>query len=381
MRPIQTMLFAILLLACLQGYGQSQSGFTIAGMVTDSETGETLPLANIFIANTTFGTTSKADGSFSLQLPEAGTYDLVISFLGYETFARSVRFLRPNVVWIDAKMVTKSQELSGVTVTAKKDANWARNLQEFRVGFLGRSKFGKSSRILNEEVLNFDLDEDTGVFEAWASEPLVIENKRLGYRLFYLLEDYRVYTRDGYSSFYGFTSFEEIEAKTRSKKTKYERARKEAYDGSMVHFFKSLYAGSTKEQGYEIYAAQDIEGKRVIDPNQVDLDGIVLRGQRGQSKKLRFENMLYIYFKNEGLPPEYMGKLMSNVSISTKNKSQNSWIEMIEGKEYIEFESTGYIRNPLEFYSNGYWAFEKVGDMMPINYQLSDSKRASRRRR
>jgi hypothetical protein len=41
---------------------------------------------------------------------------------------------------------------------------------------------------------------------------------------------------------------------------------------------------------------------------------------------------------------------------------------MFEGKTFLEFESNGYVYNPLDFVVNGYWSNQKVGDLIPINY-------------
>jgi len=353
----------------------AQEEFIIRGRVIDAESGETLPYANVFVANTTFGTSTDLDGNYELKLPSSGSYDVVISFMGYETFARSIRFIRPNVVVLDANMVGKSKRIMGVTVTAIKDAQWKSYFERFKDGFLGKSKAAKKSTILNKEVLNFDMNEETRVFEAFASEPLIIENKELGYRLTYLLEDYRVFMREGFSTFYGFSAFEEIDAKSERKMKKYSKQRDKAYYGSLVHFFHELYNGNVKEAGYEIYRAYDLQGMgRAIDANQLELSDIVSDELEGQIKKLKFQDFLYVYYKKEKETSDFLLHTQGSMKISSANdkskmRSQNSWIKMREDSTFIEFETNGYVRNPMDFYSYGYWAYEKIGDMMPINYK------------
>ena len=133
MKSIQILATSFLFLVSM--FASAQGEFIIRGVVSDAETGETLPFANVFVANTTFGTASNEDGSYELVLPSSGSYDLIISFMGYETFARVVRFITPNTVELDAKMVTRSKQLRGVTVTAKKDAEWQMHLARFEAGF------------------------------------------------------------------------------------------------------------------------------------------------------------------------------------------------------------------------------------------------------
>ncbi|MDZ7690851.1 MAG: TonB-dependent receptor [Balneolaceae bacterium] len=59
-------------------------GQTVTGTVTDAETGVTMPGVNISVQGTQIGTSSDADGEYSLDVPSLdGT--LVFSFVGYET--------------------------------------------------------------------------------------------------------------------------------------------------------------------------------------------------------------------------------------------------------------------------------------------------------
>lgn len=358
----------------------AQNEFIIKGTVVDANTMESLPFANVFVANTTFGTSTDSIGNYELKLPSSGSYDLIISFMGYETFARSVRFIKPNTVVLDAQMVTKSKRILGATVTARKDAEWKSQLQRFTDGFLGKSKAARRSKIINKEVLNFEMDQESKVFEAYASEPLIIENKELGYRLIYLLEDYRVFMREGFSTFYGFSAFEELNTKSQRTANKYTKERDKAYFGSLQHFFHELYAGNTAAAGYEVYHAYDLQGMgRVIDPDQLEMDKIVSEEYDGQIKKLTFKDFLYVYYKPEKESRDYIVHAQGALSISSsnksiKNKSQNSWIKMREAGNFVEFESNGYIRNPMDFFSHGYWGYEKIGDMMPINYTPNSNK-------
>lgn len=62
----------------------AQESQEVTGTVTDAATGEPLPGVNISIEGTTTGTSSNADGEFSLNVPNLDE-TLVFSFVGYET--------------------------------------------------------------------------------------------------------------------------------------------------------------------------------------------------------------------------------------------------------------------------------------------------------
>lgn len=83
---------------------------TVTGTVTDVETGETVPGANVIEKGTTNGTTTDLDGNYSLSVGEGAT--LVISFVGYrqmeiEVGSRSV---------IDANLELDVAQLAEVVV-------------------------------------------------------------------------------------------------------------------------------------------------------------------------------------------------------------------------------------------------------------------------
>ena len=77
-KSFQTILFVVFSAIILSGQG------TVRGTITDGTTGETIPFANVLVAETQTGTTSDLDGVYELSL-EAGTYNVEFSFLGYST--------------------------------------------------------------------------------------------------------------------------------------------------------------------------------------------------------------------------------------------------------------------------------------------------------
>src|SRR5258708_36199203 len=64
--------------------------FFVSGKVIDEKTSQVLAGASVFCQNTTIGTVSKSDGSFSLKLPN-GRYDMVVSYTVHETNVIRIR--------------------------------------------------------------------------------------------------------------------------------------------------------------------------------------------------------------------------------------------------------------------------------------------------
>lgn len=86
-------LFAVLLpCCCLAGAAQAQQ-YKLRGVITDSNTGETLIGANVILKGTTVGATTDIDGRFELRVNELPPYTLVVSFMGYQPLELEVKSL------------------------------------------------------------------------------------------------------------------------------------------------------------------------------------------------------------------------------------------------------------------------------------------------
>lgn len=75
-----TFLFACML-ATICAWGQAR----LHGRVTDQSTGQPLSGVTVHLAHSASGTVTDAKGNFSLEAPSASHYDLILSFVGYQT--------------------------------------------------------------------------------------------------------------------------------------------------------------------------------------------------------------------------------------------------------------------------------------------------------
>ncbi len=365
----------ILFLFFITGFNAlAQNSYTVSGVVKDAQSGEVMPFATVFFAETTFGTATDDEGRYSLTVTNPGTYDLIVKFVGYKTYAVQVKLGDQKDIKMDVLIAPDTRSLGSVVVTAKRDAKWWRRIKEFRLIFLGESANARQCKILNEEVIDFLYDDEKRVLEAFSSEPIVIENKALGYRIQYFLEFFEVNYRSNISSYYGYTVFEELETKSDRKIRKWEANRKAAYQGSTIHFFSSLYENRLDEEGFVVQVAKDVEGVgRLLDAKNANAYQFLKSGSTDLSKVLPFDNYLYVTYQNELESKEYLelqSRRIGHASASKLTKRpQQSWIAIMDGFESIEFEPNGYIYNPVSFYSAGYWGFEKIAEMIPLDYR------------
>ncbi|MBM6698714.1 carboxypeptidase-like regulatory domain-containing protein, partial [Streptococcus alactolyticus] len=55
----------------------------VKGTVVDDSTNTPLPLANIFIANSTIGTVANSDGTYKINTVPYGTHQVIASIVGH----------------------------------------------------------------------------------------------------------------------------------------------------------------------------------------------------------------------------------------------------------------------------------------------------------
>ena len=63
---------------------------SVSGTVTDAETGEPIPGANIYIDQLQTGSATDLEGRYEIQISEPGSYTLVATFVGYERYETTI---------------------------------------------------------------------------------------------------------------------------------------------------------------------------------------------------------------------------------------------------------------------------------------------------
>ncbi len=100
----------------------AQTG-TVKGVITDANTTETIPFANVLITNSTAGFTTDLDGAFSYDL-EAGTYSFEVSYIGFEKkILEDVAIVAGQVTTLDIQLEENSKQLEEVVISAKQLRN------------------------------------------------------------------------------------------------------------------------------------------------------------------------------------------------------------------------------------------------------------------
>ncbi len=197
-----TALLVICLNLVLSAFAQDRN--RIAGTIHHSVTGNPVSNASVFINGTSKGTVSRADGGFELTGINKGSFELVVSSVGFQTLVFSIVF-RYIATGDEATPNPRLQELDSVTIMPWERNGWKKYGRTFIEGFIGTSAAAQDCEIKNRKVLRFRYSPKARILEVVADEPLIIENKALGYRITYQLESFvrnwksRIVVFTGYS--------------------------------------------------------------------------------------------------------------------------------------------------------------------------------------
>ncbi|MEC9159353.1 MAG: TonB-dependent receptor [Bacteroidota bacterium] len=107
-----------LLLSCLFTQVISQSG-VIKGTITDATNNETIPFANIYIEQTQSGVASDLDGNYIISNLKPGIYNIIYSFVGYQSKSIAEVIVNPNKPTVlDVQLLSSSTSLEEVEIKA-----------------------------------------------------------------------------------------------------------------------------------------------------------------------------------------------------------------------------------------------------------------------
>ena len=181
-------LLPIFSLLCIAGL--SAKAQTIRAVVADRTTKAPISDVFVFLSNSSIGTATDESGTFELSLQETKEIVLVFSHINYElltleipdaAITRDTFLLQPNQVELNEAVVVERSR-SGLR---------NRRLKAFSKAFLGEDTKDKQVQINNPDVLLFRQAKDRLI--AAAKEPLIIENRELGYTVQFYLEAFELF--------------------------------------------------------------------------------------------------------------------------------------------------------------------------------------------
>ena len=365
----------------------------ITGTIVDKENGKPIPNCSIFLNNSSKGTTSSTEGNFQLSNINPGKYELIVSSIGYETFVYPFSANQLPLA-LNIQLKRKISDLSAITVEPFLKDGWEAWGQTFIDNFIGTSDFAKECNILNKEVVRFRYSQKEDELTATATEPILIENKALGYLIKFQMEYFSANFRTSKSLYSGYPLFSDISTESKVQQLSWVENRKKAYYGSLRHFVHCLYIGEIQkadqfnQEGFEVtqeIKLPNLEKQRVVEKYNYfkqSNDGNLPPDTLKYFKKIL--NQADSFKSNRVLtPPELISKnedgsktlFFTNTINITYRKRRKIDTEVQKSNIYlitptpVEIEENGYYHSPLEIFTMGHWAkFQKLANLLPLDY-------------
>ncbi|MGY5850472.1 TonB-dependent receptor [Salegentibacter sp. F14] len=110
--------YLFILAYCFALTSLAQESYTLNGTITDASSNETLIGVNVLIPSLNTGVVTNEYGFYSLKLPQ-GTYELVISYLGYQTISEKITI--PGQTNLNFELNESSEYLDEIVISQRSD--------------------------------------------------------------------------------------------------------------------------------------------------------------------------------------------------------------------------------------------------------------------
>ncbi|MDR7128181.1 hypothetical protein J2X69_000509 [Algoriphagus sp. 4150] len=359
----------LLLVICL-AVNFSANAQIISGTVKNAKTGEPMPFANVFINNTTLGSTTDEEGHYRISGDLPRNIELVASFVGFVTATHTLNL--SGSLAVDFRLEPLESVLTEVELKSRRDKKWERDLRRFKEVFLALpdDPFASQLDIKNPWVLDFETIKERGpnYVHATAQEPLQIVNSALGYDVTYYLKDYRFYNNR--SSYVGFVFFDAHELTDSTEVAKVESSKVTSYMGSIRHLLKSVLLAKVYEEDFEIFKLLPVDHFRVrTNVYTEELDKSIRRVYADSIQRIPLENGNYRVIWPFDTEVHYRGKKWFN-DYYTDAYYPISWISAPLG--YFDIDRNGIPVVPAQVVLSGYMGRQRMGRYLPHDYEPSE---------
>lgn len=350
--------FILFLLLAQIGLAQN---FLVSGKVIDAQTKMPLQGASVFCIQTTIGTVTNSEGNFSMRLPNGG-YELGVSFSGYETSSLRINDQTEGIIDKQWELKPKEKSLEEVSIVFSSEVKdgWEKYGDFFKSQFLGTSENAKSCTITNPEVLKFYYYKKKDKLKVISKEDILINNGALGYQIKYQLDSFIHEFKTGATESTGYPFFQ-ASSGSEEDSLKWNENRTAAYYGSVLHFFRCYYDSTLNLNGYKI----ELVDEKTETPIQIKdpYDTSFYAKTSSNELDLGFPGKLRIQYKMEKPLNSYL--VDKKLPLSTPFQ-----ISIIKFLNNIIIEENGYFYDQRDLFYSGYWDWEKLGDMLPYDFDL-----------
>jgi hypothetical protein len=382
-----TLLF---LFAALSNSIYAQQGTPLSGKVTDQQ-GNPIAGASVYLSHTSKGVTSSVSGEFHLENAPEGRYELVISAIGYQTKVIPVSSDHyPENLKIS--LAQRATEMAAVVIEATDKNGWQKYGKYFTDNFIGTTPNARYCKIVNRDALRFRFSEKNNRLTVKADEPIIIENNALGYKVSFLLIEFSADFNANTVAYYGYPFFGDLKASGGKQQHAFANNRRQAYDGSLMHFMRAVYDDKIRDEHFIVKATisrPNVEKERVkkaLDTadthqsapkpgNAISEDSLryykkVLKQRDTLTHAESLVSLKEMIIKTGGHSKFlFFNNTMEVVYAGANNKRANRSQITLKTPEAVEIMKNGSYFSPLELVTFKYWGqYEKICNMLPFDY-------------
>jgi len=283
----------------------------IKGTVLDEDDKNTICFATAYFNGTFVGATADLDGNFDLDISKNKAMPLTISAIGYYSVTlTNLTFDKPMIIYLKPKIY----QLNETVINAKSlERKRKRYLKLLKDEFLGTTDNAQYCRILNEQDITFNYDSDKDTVKAYALNPILIENKALGYHVTYYLDKFEYYKNLQATYFVGNIKFEEDSIAPETQNKIYEK-RENTYLGSRMHFFRALWFGRLYSNGFSL---------TTLNYQQLYEEDIMI--EKEGRKYLSYNQNIYIYYNRNSTKITFLLDRVNFDEVGFFNASGINW--------------------------------------------------------
>ncbi|WP_047548405.1 carboxypeptidase-like regulatory domain-containing protein [Psychroserpens sp. Hel_I_66] len=380
METLKTNILKFLLFLCAINVNAQ----SISGIVLDAKSNEPIESASVFFDNTTIGTSTDNKGSFEISVEPGINSPLIISFLGYEKIA--IDNYSANKFY-KILLVEEQNSLDEVYLTYFDGMSKETKMNHFRDHFLGISANGKSCTISNEKDLILRFNKKTKQLIASSKRPVRIKNENLQYEIEFDIKDFIIdYSyvdleketfRVRSVVYTGTSFFKPLEDKNHDA----EKKRDSTYKGSILHFMRALSKENLEAEGYQVFS----QGF-VVDPTKY-INVRAIKTSDSVKVKLRlplsilyntdYQSTLVSRSENQAKKPvlkkeNLKPKIGDTIHISSLNNSPKKTSNLPYFNTEIIIDGFGNYSPVGAFYFMGFMSKQRVGDTLPLDYNLEN---------
>jgi hypothetical protein len=193
-----------------------------------------------------------------------------------------------------------------------------------------------------------------------ATEPLQIANKSLGYNLRYQLDSFVYHYKTNINSYRGNCLYTEMEGDTAQQRV-WKEARKGAYYGSRLHFLRSYYDSTLKQDGFTVDILSDDNATKFNRLSNPYDTLYYYFDDSTANAELWFPKKVSIGYTKKAPEKAYLMQYKLPINV----KIQLSYVDLLDG---ILIQSNGFFFDQRSWVNQGYWSWKNLSDQLPYDY-------------